>query len=137
MQALLEAFVRAYAAMSVVPFITFGLVWFAVYLIKKDKKLAFVWAMDISTLSLIGAVAVLYNMVFHSSFGIYLLLLIFLLGFGVMGNVQHRKKGRIDGKRIFRALWRLGFVGLSAAYFILAVVSMTQIWIWGNSYGGS
>ncbi|WP_274363303.1 DUF3397 domain-containing protein [Paenibacillus thermotolerans] len=137
MQALKDILVTAYAALSVVPFIGFAVVWFAIYLWKKDKKTALFRAMDFSTLLLIGSVSVLYNSVFRSTFGIYLLLLIFLIGFGILGNAQHRKRGTIDAKKIFRAVWRLGFVGLSAAYLILSVINMTQILIWGNSSGGT
>lgn len=137
MQALKDILVTMYAALSVVPFISFGIIWFAVYLWKKDRKIALMRAMDFSTLLLIGSVSVLYNTVFRSTFGIYLLLLIFLIGFGILGNAQHRKRGSIDAKRIFRAIWRLGFVGLSAAYLILSVINMTQILISGDASGGT
>jgi hypothetical protein len=126
-QAVAGGFVKTYAALSVIPFAAFAAVWFGVYLVTKNKKQATAWAMDVTTLLLIGSVAVLYNNVFHSTFGIYLLLLLFLIGFGVLGNVQQRAKGRIDVKRIIRAVWRLGFMGLSVAYFILATVNFVQI----------
>ncbi|WP_325176727.1 DUF3397 domain-containing protein [Paenibacillus alkalitolerans] len=127
MQLLKEGFAYIYAALSVMPFISFVLVWFAVYLIKKDKKLAVARSMDVSTALLVGSVTVLYNEVFNSTFGIYLLLLLFLAGFGLLGNMQHRKKGRIDAKRIFRVVWRMGFLGLSTAYVMLSLVYLTQI----------
>ncbi|MCI3919736.1 DUF3397 domain-containing protein [Paenibacillus sp. TRM 82003] len=121
---IVEALKYVYAAFAVMPVLTFGLAWGIAYLWRKEKKLAVKHAMDVTTLFLFGSVAVLYNLLFQSTFGFYLLLLIFLLGFGLVGNLQHRKKGKIDLKRIARAIWRLGFVGLSAAYVLLMTATI-------------
>lgn len=118
----IEALKYVYAAFAVMPIFTFALVWGIAYLWRKEKKLAVKHAMDITTVFLFGVVATLYNSIFNSNFGFYLLLLIFLLGFGLFGNLQHRTKGTVDVKRIARATWRLGFLGLSAAYLLLMTV---------------
>jgi len=104
----------------------FAFVWLAVYIYKKEKKLATKRAMDVTTAMLIGVVAVLFNDVFDSTFGLYLLLLLFLLGFGLLGNLQQRAKGKVDLRRTARAVWRLGFMGLAAAYVLLMAIGLTK-----------
>ena len=126
MQAILDGLVWAYAAFSVMPFASFALVWAIGYLITRDKKTSLIRAIDISTLFLIGSVSVLFNLVFHSSFGLYLLLLLFCLAFGLIGNLQYRKYGEIYPGKIFRIIWRLGFFGLGAAYLVLMTVGLTM-----------
>ena len=121
-----DFFVWLYAVMAIVPVIPFAAVWLIVYFLKKEKKLATKRAMDVTTVMLIGVVAALYNQVFQSTFGFYLLLLLFLLGFGLFGNLQQRTKGTVDLRKTARAIWRLGFLGLSAAYVLLTAIGITQ-----------
>jgi hypothetical protein len=125
MESIVDAIVKAYAALALMPFLTFALVWGIVYFYKREKKIAMKRAMDVTTIFLIGVVSTLYNMVFQSTFGFYLLLLLFLIGFGLLGNIQQRTKGKVDLKRITRAIWRLGFIGLSAAYLLLTTIGLT------------
>lgn len=112
------------AYLAVVPFIPFVLVWGAVYFLKKEKKKAVHWAMDVTTVFLIIAVAALYNEIFQSTFGFYLLLLLFLLAFGLHGNAQQRKYGKVNLRRAGKVVWRLGFFGLSAAYVLFMAVGL-------------
>ncbi len=123
---IVDIFIQIYAVLAIAPAIPFAIVWIAVYLYKKEKKLATKRAMDVTTALLIGVVAVLYDDVFQSTFGIYLLILLFLLGFGLLGNMQQRAKGKVDLRRTARAVWRLGFMGLSAAYVLLMAVGLVQ-----------
>jgi len=123
---IMDVIIRFYAILAIAPFIPFAIVWMVVYFYKKEKKMATKLAMDVTTFALIGIVAVLFNQVFQSTFGLYLLLLLFLLGFGLLGNMQQRLKGRFDPKRTLRAVWRLGFLGLSAAYVLLMLVGIAQ-----------
>ena len=122
----IDAVLWVYTALAVVPFVPFLLVWAAVYWYKKEKKLAIKRAMDVTTALLVGVVAGAYNVVFQSDFGFYLLLLLFLTAFGLLGNLQQRTKGSFDWKKSLRAVWRLGFVGLSAAYVILMTIGITK-----------
>jgi len=123
---IVDAIIRIYAFLAIAPFLPFALVWAGVYLYKKDKKTATKLAMDVTTFALIGIVAVLFNQLFHSSFGLYLILLLFLLGYGILGNMQQRVRGRFDPKRTLRAVWRLGFLGLSSAYVLLMLIGIAQ-----------
>lgn len=123
---IIDAVVHAYAALAIVPFAVFILVWFGVYLYNRDKKAATKTAMDVTTFFLVGVVSALYNDVFQSTFGFYLLLLVALLCFGLLGNLQYRKRGKIDARRIVRAIWRIGFFSLSVAYLLLMLLSLAK-----------
>lgn len=117
----------AYAALASVPFVVFAAVWFGVYAMTRDKKRSTANAMDATTFFLVGIVAALLDSVVRLRFGgIWLLLLLFLLTAGLIGNAQHRLKGRIDVRRLVRAVWRLGFLALSAAYVVLMIVGIAQ-----------
>ncbi|HZG76970.1 MAG TPA: DUF3397 domain-containing protein [Paenibacillus sp.] len=118
--------IHIYAFLAIAPVLPFAVVWTVVYIYKKEKKLATKRAMDVTTALLVGVVAVLYNDVFGSTFGLYLLMLIFLLAFGLLGNMQQRAKGKVDLRRTARAVWRLGFMGLTAAYVLLMTVGLTK-----------
>jgi len=117
----------AYAALASVPFVVFAAVWFGVYGLTRDKKKSTANAMDVTTVFLIGIVAALLDYVARLRFGgIWFLLLLFLLTAGLIGNAQYRLKGRIDTRRLVRAVWRLGFLALSAAYVVLMVIGIAQ-----------
>lgn len=118
---------NAYAVMASVPFLAFLLLWFIVYGLTSDKKKATATAMDITTLLLFGVVAAMLDLTFQFSFGgIWLLLLIFLIALGLIGNAQHRLHGRINVKRQLRVVWRLGFLGLGALYFVLLLIGLSS-----------
>ncbi|MOA65996.1 hypothetical protein D3C78_1926020 [compost metagenome] len=60
---------------------------------------------------------------FGSGFGFYLILLILLIALGLIGGAQNRLKGKVDIKRMFRAVWRLTFAGTGIAYVVLFLIS--------------
>ncbi|MBJ6363145.1 DUF3397 domain-containing protein [Paenibacillus sp. GCM10012307] len=118
--------VKAYAFLAAVPIIPFFIIYFSAKAATGNKKKAFRLAMDITTALLIGCVAVLFDMVFKSSFGIFGILLLLLIGGGLMGNLQHRTKGVLDLKRVTRAVWRLSFFMMSAMYILLMLIGIGQ-----------
>lgn len=79
-------------------------------------------AMDVTTVFLILIVAALFNNIFSSTFGFYLILLILLVSGGLIGGAQNRMKGRVDVKRLLRAVWRLTFIGSVLAYFLFVII---------------
>ncbi|MBE0343200.1 DUF3397 family protein, partial [Paenibacillus sp. 28ISP30-2] len=99
---------------SILPFFPF-LIVFAVcrYLLKMEKKKSLLISMDITTAFLILSVAALFNVIFASRFGFYLILLLLLLALGLIGGAQNRIKGKVDGKRLCRAVWRLTFIAMT------------------------
>ncbi|MOA18947.1 hypothetical protein D3C78_1392940 [compost metagenome] len=52
-----------------------------------------------------------------------------LLGAGLLGNAQFRKRGAIDGKKIFRTVWRLSFFAMSALYIVFSLVIFGKIMV--------
>lgn len=82
--------------------------------------------MDITTALLIGCVAVLFNRIFSNSFGLYGILLVMLIGGGLLGNLQFRKRGQVDVRKIFRAIWRLGFFAMGIMYIVLMAAGIAQ-----------
>jgi hypothetical protein len=118
--------VHLYALSATLPFVSFAVVWLASYLWRRNNKKAIKLAMDVTTLSLIGSVSYLFFQLFHTKFGFYFIVLFFLVGYGLAGNYQYRKKGKIDHVRIVRVLWRLAFFGLSVLYVLLAVAGLIQ-----------
>lgn len=114
--------VNTYAFLAVIPFVPFIFFWFLFYSIFRDKKKSTRLAMDITTLLLVGSVSFMFNKIFASGFGLYLILLFFLLAFGFIGNMQHRKTGSNDFSKIIKIIWRIGFVVLSLVYLVLLFV---------------
>ncbi|MCM3746328.1 DUF3397 domain-containing protein [Paenibacillus pasadenensis] len=123
---LLESLKTLYALLAVVPFVPFALVYGISRWLTGDSKKAFRQAMDVTTVLLIGCVAVLFNRIFSNSFGLYGILLLMLLGGGLLGNMQYRKRGRIESGKLFRAVWRTGFFVMGVMYILLMTAGITQ-----------
>ncbi|MGZ7443671.1 DUF3397 domain-containing protein [Paenibacillus sp. TH7-28] len=117
----LATFLIVFAMIPVIPFL---LVYFIYYYGgKREKKAAIMLAMDVTTLFLILGAAALFNNVFHSTFGFYLIVLILLVASGLIGGAQTRLKGKVDVRRLLRAVWRLAFAGTGVAYILLFLIS--------------
>lgn len=119
MAAVRDALVHAYAFFAVAPPLPFLLVYAVVRLRTRNAKRAIRLAMDVTTAFLIGSVAVLINLLTGSRFGLYLILLVMLVGAGLLGGAQNRLRGKVDGQRLIRTVWRLSFFALSLFYIIL------------------
>lgn len=112
--------------MSALPIIPFVIVYLIVKLRKKDKKEAIRLSMDVTTLFLVISVSALFNNIFKSNSGFYLIMLLLLITAGLIGGAQNRWKGQIDGKRLFRAVWRLAFVTMSISYLLFTFFGLVQ-----------
>ncbi|MBM6994865.1 DUF3397 domain-containing protein [Paenibacillus sp. DXFW5] len=119
----MEALVSSFIVLAMIPIIPFGLVYFIHFQVRRDKKAALKLAMDVTTLFLIFSVSALFNNVFHSTFGFYLILIILLVVGGLIGGAQTRLKGKVDGRKLFRVVWRLAFAGTGVAYVLLFLIS--------------
>lgn len=111
-----------FIVLSIVPVIPFLLVYFIHYHLKRDKKAAIRLAMDVTTFFLIFSVSALFNNVFNSGFGIYLIILILLISGGLIGGAQNRLKGKVNVRKLFRVVWRLAFAGTGVAYVVLFMI---------------
>lgn len=119
-----DSLVRAYAVLAVVPIVPFLLVFAVASLRGVARRKAVMLAMDVTTVFLIGSVANLLNGRFGTSFGLYILILLMLIGGGLIGNAQNRVKGRVDRVRLFRAVWRLSFFALATLFVPLFLLEL-------------
>jgi len=126
MRILWEWLANAYALISLVPFAIFILVWYAARWRFGDRKRATALAMDVTTFFLVGVVAGMLDLMGLKFGGIWFLLLLFLLTVGIIGNIQYRLRKKLDVRRQLRAAWRLGFLGLSAMYFLLILIGIVR-----------
>ncbi|GIP20494.1 MULTISPECIES: DUF3397 domain-containing protein [Paenibacillus] len=109
---------------SVMPVIPFLLVFFIHYLSsgKRNKKKSLLLAVDVTTVFLIFSVSALFNQIFASGFGFYLIVLVLLIVGGLIGGAQNRMKGQVDMRRLLRAVWRLAFLGTGLSYVVFMIV---------------
>lgn len=117
---------NSFIALSVIPVVPFLVIYFAGKGFKQESKKTVMLAMDITTLFLLLSVSALFNIIFGSDFGFYLILLIVLISAGLIGGAQNRLKGKVDKKRLFRAVWRLTFFFMSISYVLFMVVGIIQ-----------
>ncbi|QTH46109.1 DUF3397 domain-containing protein [Cohnella sp. LGH] len=119
-----NALVQSYAFLATVPIIPFILVYVIMTIRGNDKKSAIQLSMDVTTAFLFGCVASLLNDRLGTSFGPFFLLLVMLVGGGLIGNAQNRARGKVDPRKLLRAVWRLSFFGLSVLYIILMLLAI-------------
>ncbi|WP_424768279.1 DUF3397 domain-containing protein [Paenibacillus sp. sgz302251] len=117
--------------MALIPIIPFAIVFFVYGAIIRDRKKAFRLAMDVTTALLIGCVAALFNDIFNNQFGLYGILLFMLIGGGLLGNAQFRKRGAVDAKKIFRTVWRISFFSMSVLYILFMCISLGKLMFTG------
>ncbi|MHA6530306.1 DUF3397 domain-containing protein [Paenibacillus sp. BAC0078] len=117
---------NSFTLLSVIPVIPFLIVYFIGIGLKQEKKKTFLLAMDVTTLFLFLSVSALFNNIFKSGFGFYLILLIVLICAGLIGGAQNRLKGKVDGKRLLRAVWRLSFLFMGIGYVLFMAVGLIK-----------
>ncbi|MCM3133836.1 DUF3397 domain-containing protein [Paenibacillus polysaccharolyticus] len=113
-----------FIVLSILPFFPFFLVYWSMMVWKKDKSVALRTAMDVTTFFLIFSVSALFNLTFDSNFGFYLTLILILIALGFIGGAQNRLKGKVDGGRMFRAVWRMSFVMMSFGYVLFTLFGL-------------
>ncbi|WP_342436798.1 DUF3397 domain-containing protein [Paenibacillus sp. FSL L8-0436] len=117
---------NSFITISVIPIVPFLIVYFAGIGLKKEKKSTFLLAMDVTTLFLLLSVSALFNIIFDSGWGFYLILLIVLISTGLIGGAQNRLKGKVDKKRLLRAVWRLTFFFMTVSYILFLFVGLIR-----------
>ncbi|SEB41584.1 Protein of unknown function [Paenibacillus sp. GP183] len=126
MSVIVEILLNLYSWLAALPFVTFIVIWFGVYLFLKNKKLTTRLSMDITMLFLIGSVSVIWNQLFQAKFGFWLIILVLLISFGLIGGYQNQAKGKTDLLKVFRVVWRLGFLTLSVLYIVLLLANILK-----------
>lgn len=96
-------------------------------LFDKDKKKAIRMAMDVSTIFFVIHDAALLNNLFNSSFALYGMLLVMIIGAGLLGNGAYRKSQNIPWKRIIRAIWRVTFFVTALLYIFLSMYVLLKL----------
>ncbi|WP_253735733.1 DUF3397 family protein [Paenibacillus sp. FJAT-26967] len=124
MDFLAESLSNLYAALAMLPILSFVLIWIIVYAFTKHKKKSVRITMDITTFLLLGSVASLWNQIFVSSFGLWFLLLLILIVFGLIGGYHTDKKGKVELGKSLRIVWRLSFMGLTVLYVMFMFIWM-------------
>ncbi|MNI05762.1 hypothetical protein D3C73_587240 [compost metagenome] len=122
----MELLRNSFISLSVIPVVPFLIVYFIGVGLRKEKRNTLLLAMDITTLFLFFSVSALFNTIFKMDFGFYLILLIVLISAGLIGGAQNRLKGNVDGKRLFRAVWRLSFFFMGTMYVLFMVVGLVH-----------
>jgi Protein of unknown function (DUF3397). len=122
-----ESVRHIYAFLAVIPVIPFVLIYWGYGSFTNDRKKAFMLAMDVTTVLLVGCVAVLFDNIFGGKFGFYLIVLVLLLLGGFIGNIQFRKRGAVDTKKVFRAVWRIGFLFMSVLYVLFMFIGIGKV----------
>ncbi|WP_379131501.1 DUF3397 domain-containing protein [Paenibacillus sp. sgz500958] len=117
---------NSFTLLSVIPVIPFFIVYIISLVLGKDRKESLLVAMDVTTIFLLLSVSALFNLMFDSNFGFYMFLLIVLIAAGLIGGAQNRLKGKVDGKRLFRAVWRLSFMFMSIGYILFIVAGLIK-----------
>ncbi|MFD0692765.1 DUF3397 domain-containing protein [Paenibacillus sp. GCM10027628] len=125
-------FSTVYAIFAVAPFITFIVLWFLVFFFMRDKKITTRLTMDITTVFLIGSVSLMWNQLFQSKFGFWLIMLVLLIAFGMIGGYQTHLKGKTELLKVSRVVWRLSFLGLSALYIVLFLLNIGKNFIFST-----
>ncbi|KUP22897.1 DUF3397 domain-containing protein [Paenibacillus sp. DMB5] len=122
----MELLQNSFVTLGVIPIVPFLIVYFIGIGLRKDKKKTLLLAMDVTTLFLLLSVSALFNILFNAEFGFYFILLIVLISAGLIGGAQNRIKGKVDGRRLFRAVWRLAFFFLGALYVLFLFIVLIQ-----------
>jgi hypothetical protein len=122
--ALIDFFVGIYKALAYIPFLTFFVIWFLLYFMKRDKKFSTRLAIDITTVLLLGKVSMQLHQLFGSWFGFWSMLFIILLVTGLIGRQQNELRGSVHLPRILKIMSRIGFVVLSFFYIVLLIIGL-------------
>lgn len=122
----MELLQNSLVTLGVIPVVPFLIVYFIGIGLRKDKKKTLLLAMDVTTLFFLLSVSALFNLLFNVKFGFYFILLIVLISAGLIGGAQNRIKGKVDGRRLFRAVWRLAFFFLGTLYVLFLFIVLIQ-----------
>lgn len=108
------------AGIATIPILPFFIVYFGYSLYQGNRKKAIRLAMDVSTVFFVFNVGALFNEIFNSNFGLYLLLLGMIIGAGLLGNAHYRKDGNIPWQKIARIVWRVTFFVTVFLYLVFS-----------------
>ncbi|GFR37458.1 hypothetical protein PRECH8_07540 [Insulibacter thermoxylanivorax] len=127
MQFLIQVIQSIFALATIIPFVTFIILRVVLNRLMEDKKRAKDITIDVTTALLIFSVSAMFNVIFEPGIsGIWILLLAFLIAFGLAGGAQTRQQGQVDLAKTLRLIWRVGFLVLSLLYVIFFFIGIGQ-----------
>jgi hypothetical protein len=112
------------ALLITIPIIGYLLVFVIVKQATKNHRTAVRYGIDVTTMILLFAVHYMLLVIFNQSF--FWMILIALLVIGVMFVLLHwHVKKEIIISKVLKGYWRLNFLLLSIAYFVLLMYGLT------------
>lgn len=118
-----DLFRKFYAILAAMPPIGYLFTYGLIYIVTKNRLLARLRALDVTTLFLLSAVSVLWYNVTGGSGWILVLSLFLLLGIS-LAFAQWWIRGQFHFRKWLRGVWRIGFLLLSALYVFLFVIGI-------------
>ena len=118
--------VHLYSALALMPYATFVGIWIITYLVTRNKRKSTYLSMDATVFFLFGPVMVLMEQVTGSRLPFWIIVLLILISAGFIGREQNRKRGKVDGTKLFRWMTRTGFLLFSLAYVVLVIAGLVQ-----------
>ena len=116
-----------FTSLATFPIIPFLITFFAYGLFQSDKKIVIRLAMDVTTVFLLFNIGALFNNIFNSELGLYLLLILMLIAAGLLGNALYRKHGQLLWKRVLRIIWRLTFFLTAILHIIFMLIIIIRL----------
>ncbi|BAH44830.1 conserved hypothetical membrane protein [Brevibacillus brevis NBRC 100599] len=109
-----------WGTLTVVPFLGFPIVYFILYGMTRNKKLAGRFAINITNLLVIRSAVSTYELIWPEAFSAWWWVICFyLVVIMLLGWVQMKLKGRLSLKKVGFSAWRLSFLWFGIVYIVL------------------
>ncbi|KMZ40157.1 DUF3397 domain-containing protein [Brevibacillus sp. M2.1A] len=109
-----------WGTLTVVPFLGFPIVYFILYGMTRNKKLAGRFAINITNLLVIRSAVSAYELIWPEAFSAWWWVFCFYLVVTILlGWVQMKLKGRLSLKKVGFSAWRLSFLWFGIVYIVL------------------
>lgn len=109
-----------WAIITILPIVGFFLVYGIMYAWKREHRKALHWSVTVTNLLLIQAVVAAYGIIWPTAWSAWWWVILLFTGVaGLLGWLQHRKRGRISARKIGLSTWRITFILFGLAYMVL------------------
>ncbi|MDR9502691.1 DUF3397 family protein [Brevibacillus agri] len=109
-----------WGTLTVVPFLGFPLVYLIVYMVKRNKRLAGRWAVNITNFLVIRSAVSAYELIWPEAMSAWWWVsCFFLVTIVLLGWFQVKLKGKLSLKKVGFSAWRLSFLWFGLVYIVL------------------
>ncbi|RNB53994.1 DUF3397 domain-containing protein [Brevibacillus gelatini] len=109
-----------WGTLTVVPFLGFPLVYWIVYMVKRNKRMAGRWALNITNFLVIRSAVSTYELIWPEAVSAWWWVgCFFLLAIVLLGWLQLKLKRQLSLKKIGFSAWRLSFLWFGLVYIVL------------------